>query len=246
MAARSKTPRAGMAPHSRAVGHGQDGRRDVAVIRSTIAAAWTVEKSHFRDHTVPLLEGFGLRTSVHLRTPIVVDRRQAAPLHRQIYEQWRTGILTGRFAAGDRMPSTRELAARAARLARHGRDRLRPADGRGLSRHPARVRHLRVPRSARHARRAVRRGQPAARRDGARRSACRRSPAGWRRWRGAAPPARASSTSPPTVPPSISSRSTSGSAWSAVTCRRSAQPVRIRVAPARATPALREMLAAVL
>jgi GntR family transcriptional regulator/MocR family aminotransferase len=46
-----------------------------------------------------------------LRTPIVVDRRQATPLHRQIYEQWRTGILGGRFSAGDRMPSTRELAA---------------------------------------------------------------------------------------------------------------------------------------
>jgi len=45
-----------------------------------------------------------------MRTPIVVDRRQATPLHRQIYEQWRTGILGGRFSAGDRMPSTRELA----------------------------------------------------------------------------------------------------------------------------------------
>jgi len=45
-----------------------------------------------------------------LRTPIVIDRRLAAPLHRQIYEQWRAGILGGRFAAGDRMPSTRELA----------------------------------------------------------------------------------------------------------------------------------------
>jgi GntR family transcriptional regulator / MocR family aminotransferase len=41
----------------------------------------------------------------------VVDRRHAAPLHRQIYEQWRSGILGGRFAPGDRMPSTRELAA---------------------------------------------------------------------------------------------------------------------------------------
>ena len=46
-----------------------------------------------------------------MRTPIVVDRRQVAPLHRQIYEQWRAGILGGRFAPGDRMPSTRELAA---------------------------------------------------------------------------------------------------------------------------------------
>ena len=45
-----------------------------------------------------------------MRTPIVIDRRQATPLHRQIYEQWRTGILGGRFSAGDRMPSSRELA----------------------------------------------------------------------------------------------------------------------------------------
>jgi GntR family transcriptional regulator/MocR family aminotransferase len=60
---------------------------------------WTDQKCHFRY----ILE-------VHLRTPIVVDRRHTAPLHRQIYEQWRAGILGGRFAPGDRMPSTRELA----------------------------------------------------------------------------------------------------------------------------------------
>jgi GntR family transcriptional regulator / MocR family aminotransferase len=46
-----------------------------------------------------------------MRTPIVIDRRHAMPLHRQIYEQWRAGILGGRFPAGDRMPSSRELAA---------------------------------------------------------------------------------------------------------------------------------------
>ena len=45
-----------------------------------------------------------------MRTPIVVDRRQATPLHRQVYEQWRAGILNGRFSPGDRLPSTRELA----------------------------------------------------------------------------------------------------------------------------------------
>lgn len=46
-----------------------------------------------------------------MRTPIVLDRRLSVPLQRQIYEQWRSGILEGRFAPGDRMPSTRELAA---------------------------------------------------------------------------------------------------------------------------------------
>ena len=38
--------------------------------------------------------------SVHLQTP----------LHRRIYEEWREGILSGRYRGGDRVPSTRELA----------------------------------------------------------------------------------------------------------------------------------------
>jgi GntR family transcriptional regulator/MocR family aminotransferase len=46
-----------------------------------------------------------------LRTPIAIDRRRQRPLHRQIYDEWRRGILAGRFAPGERMPSTRELAA---------------------------------------------------------------------------------------------------------------------------------------
>ena len=33
------------------------------------------------------------------------------PLHRRIYEEWRLGILSGRFRRGERVPSTRELAA---------------------------------------------------------------------------------------------------------------------------------------
>src|SRR3954453_7355633 len=33
------------------------------------------------------------------------------PLHRKIYEEWREGILTGRFRRGERVPSSRELAA---------------------------------------------------------------------------------------------------------------------------------------
>jgi GntR family transcriptional regulator/MocR family aminotransferase len=40
---------------------------------------------------------------------ILLDRAAASPLHRQIYEQWRQGILTGRFRRAERVPSTREL-----------------------------------------------------------------------------------------------------------------------------------------
>ena len=45
-----------------------------------------------------------------MQVPIVLNRRARVPLHRQIYDQWRDGILAGRFAPGDRVPSTRELA----------------------------------------------------------------------------------------------------------------------------------------
>jgi GntR family transcriptional regulator / MocR family aminotransferase len=40
---------------------------------------------------------------------ILLDRTSSAPLHRQIYDQWRKGILTGRFRRAERVPSTREL-----------------------------------------------------------------------------------------------------------------------------------------
>jgi len=40
----------------------------------------------------------------------VIDRTLRAPIHRQVYETWREAILTGRFRAGERVPSTRELA----------------------------------------------------------------------------------------------------------------------------------------
>ena len=39
-----------------------------------------------------------------------VDRRLSTPLHRQIYEGYRAAILAGRLRAGDRLPSTRDLA----------------------------------------------------------------------------------------------------------------------------------------
>src|SRR5450631_3178339 len=44
-------------------------------------------------------------------TPVIqIDTASAVPVHRQIYEAWRRGILLGRYAAGGRVPSTRELA----------------------------------------------------------------------------------------------------------------------------------------
>ena len=46
-----------------------------------------------------------------MRAAIVIDARSATPLHRQVYEAWRQGILAGRFRGRSRVPSTRELAA---------------------------------------------------------------------------------------------------------------------------------------
>jgi GntR family transcriptional regulator/MocR family aminotransferase len=40
----------------------------------------------------------------------VIDRRARTPLHQQIYEHWRDGVLSGRFRPGERVQSTRELA----------------------------------------------------------------------------------------------------------------------------------------
>jgi GntR family transcriptional regulator/MocR family aminotransferase len=40
----------------------------------------------------------------------ILNPSLSTPLHRQVYEQWREGILSGRFRPGERVPSTRELA----------------------------------------------------------------------------------------------------------------------------------------
>src|ERR1044071_1693718 len=42
---------------------------------------------------------------------IAVDRRSQRPLHRQIYEGYRDAIVAGRLQPGQRLPSTRALAA---------------------------------------------------------------------------------------------------------------------------------------
>src|SRR4051794_5004086 len=46
-----------------------------------------------------------------MSVPFVVDRASPMPLHRQIYDVWRTGILSGRFRGGERVPSSRAFAA---------------------------------------------------------------------------------------------------------------------------------------
>ena len=42
--------------------------------------------------------------------PFRLDRRAHLPLYRQIYDGWRTGILTGLFPPGERIPSSRAFA----------------------------------------------------------------------------------------------------------------------------------------
>jgi GntR family transcriptional regulator / MocR family aminotransferase len=44
-----------------------------------------------------------------MHAAIVLNRSSSEPLHRQIYEEWRHGILSGRFRHAERVPSTREL-----------------------------------------------------------------------------------------------------------------------------------------
>lgn len=43
--------------------------------------------------------------------PLLLDRVAPEPLHRQLYDQLRAAILTGRLAPGERLPSSRALAA---------------------------------------------------------------------------------------------------------------------------------------
>ncbi len=45
-----------------------------------------------------------------MRVAFTLDPDADVPLHRQIYEEWRQGILSGRFHRGERVPSTRDLA----------------------------------------------------------------------------------------------------------------------------------------
>lgn len=52
-----------------------------------------------------------MRSAVELDLPVLIDRSQADPLHRQLTEVLRAAVLTGRLPAGSRVPATRRLAA---------------------------------------------------------------------------------------------------------------------------------------
>jgi GntR family transcriptional regulator/MocR family aminotransferase len=45
-----------------------------------------------------------------MRAAITIDTTSRTPVHRQVYEAWRLGILRGRFERNTRVPSTRDLA----------------------------------------------------------------------------------------------------------------------------------------
>jgi GntR family transcriptional regulator/MocR family aminotransferase len=45
-----------------------------------------------------------------MTVPFVISRASRVALHRQVYEQWRSAILSGRFRRGERVPSTRAFA----------------------------------------------------------------------------------------------------------------------------------------
>ena len=45
-----------------------------------------------------------------MTVPFVLDRASEVPIHRQIYDLWRAGILSGRFRRAERIPSSRAFA----------------------------------------------------------------------------------------------------------------------------------------
>jgi GntR family transcriptional regulator / MocR family aminotransferase len=46
-----------------------------------------------------------------MQAVVTLDRSSNVALSREIYEFWRLGVLNGRFAGGERVPSTRDVAA---------------------------------------------------------------------------------------------------------------------------------------
>jgi GntR family transcriptional regulator/MocR family aminotransferase len=63
--------------------------------------------SHFNDHY-----HHGVRKAAPGIVPFIgLDRRSAVPLYRQLYQGFRDAVLGGRLRAGQRIPSTRTLAA---------------------------------------------------------------------------------------------------------------------------------------
>jgi DNA-binding FadR family transcriptional regulator len=69
-----------------------------------------------------------------------IDRASSTPVFRQIYLQTRSAILSQRFSAGTKLPSTRELASTRSSVLR--RCCLRTIVRRGLSFGKNRLRHV--------------------------------------------------------------------------------------------------------
>ena len=67
---------------------------------------------------------------------VALDRASAKPLYKQLYEGYRDAIVERRLSGGQRLPSTRSLAAEL-RISRSPCSALRAASGRGIFREPA-------------------------------------------------------------------------------------------------------------
>src|SRR3982751_28192 len=78
---------------------------------------WSARHDHFlskvHDHFVAVSVGVPVKTaaSPHVLPHVPIDRSAKAPLHRQVYDGLRKAILDGMLRPGQRVPSTRALAA---------------------------------------------------------------------------------------------------------------------------------------
>src|SRR5262249_48776537 len=66
-----------------------------------------VQAPLLRFNTSPLFPGRFRESKMDLA--ITLDQRSATPLHKQLYDELRRAILTGRLKPGERVPSTRGL-----------------------------------------------------------------------------------------------------------------------------------------
>src|SRR5205823_9449610 len=83
-----------------------------ALLPAQRRALWYARNDHFQQSCHGHLEGAMTRTADSPIVPFVPPvRPSAVPLYRQIYDAYRAAILAGRLRPGQRLPSTRALAA---------------------------------------------------------------------------------------------------------------------------------------